>query len=281
MQESQPLSRRIRLFVADSSPISSQLLAEAIAKESGMDVLGFSSNPSEIIRTTRTSCLDVLVVSARMEEEASRGLLLSQQLRGERPSLKIVALLDSSKPDIVVRAFRSGASGVFCRSGELHLLLKCIAAVHRGEIWASNEELGFVLAALAATPPFQFDTKRLTPLSTRERDVVRCLVEGLTNREIAEILAISQHTVKNYIFKIFDKLGVSNRVELVFQVLSGSIPCDPFEQRTRHGISRVTPEFTDLDESQSPRVAEWPEVAAFQPRSARAKPIIIKAASST
>jgi len=217
---SQPLSRPIRLFVADSSPISSQLLAEALARDSGIDLLGFSSDPVEVLRCIRVSYLDVVLVSARMEEEPNRGLVLLQQLRAERPGLKAVVLLDSSKPGSVVQAFRSGASGIFCRSTAIPLLCKCIAAVHKGQIWANSEELGFVLSALAADVPSQLDSKRLIPLSSREKQVVHCLVEGLTNREIAETLAISQHTVKNYVFKIFDKLGVSNRVELVFQVLS-------------------------------------------------------------
>jgi DNA-binding NarL/FixJ family response regulator len=238
-------SRPIRLFVADSSPFSGQLLAEAIARDSGIDVLGFSSDPLEVVRITRTSCLDVLLVSARMEEEPNRGLSLLRQLRKERPGLKAVALLDSSMPELVVRAFRSGASGVFCRSAELQLLLKCLAAVHRGQIWANSEELGFVLAALAVAPPFQFDGKRLTPLSTREKDVVRCLVEGLTNREIAETLVLSQHTVKNYIFKIFDKLGVSNRVELVFQVLSGPSDVGTMHANSCQEKEEITLNFLD------------------------------------
>jgi two-component system, NarL family, nitrate/nitrite response regulator NarL len=218
----QPLSRPIRLFVAESNPISSQLLAEALARDSGINVLGFSSESSELVQIVRASCVDVLLISAQMDEDPNRGLAVLRQLRKERPGLKAVVLLDSSKPAGVVEAFRSGASGVFCRRTAVDLLCKCIGAVHNGQVWANSEELGFVLAALSVAQPFQLDGRRLQPLSTREREVVHCLVEGLTNREIAQALAISQHTVKNYIFKIFDKLGVSNRVELVFQVLSRS-----------------------------------------------------------
>jgi DNA-binding NarL/FixJ family response regulator len=217
---SQPFSRAIRLLVVESSPISSQLLAEAIARDPAIDVVGFSSSASDIVRLVSASAVDVLLVSARMEEDPSRGFSLVRQLRSERPGLKAVVLLDSCKPAMVVEAFRSGASGVFCRSTEIKLLRKCVTAVHNGQIWANSEELGFVLTALAGAQSLSFDNKRLAPLSTREKDVVRCLAEGLTNREIAKTLAISQHTVKNYIFKIFDKLGVSSRVELVFQVLS-------------------------------------------------------------
>lgn len=251
--QSQPL--RIRLFVADSSPISSQLLAEAMARDAAIEVLGFSSSPSDVLRATRTSNPEVLLISARMEDDPMGGLSLLRQLRTERPGLKAIVLMDSSRPDLVVGAFRAGASGVFCRSVALQMLRKCISAVHGGEVWANSEELGFVLAALSAAPSYQLDSKRLTPLSVREREVVRCLVEGLTNREIAETLGISQHTVKNYMFKIFDKLGVSNRVELVFQVLSGSadlLPAPtakPIEEKPRRSeVIRLRPQAVASDD---------------------------------
>ena len=234
---SDSLSHLIRIFVADSNHLSSQLLAEALARGSGIEVLGFSSDPLEIVRRLRICPLDILLISARLHEEPERGLSLVQQLRIEHSGLKSVALLDSSRPELVVQAFRSGVSGVFCRKTDISLLSKCVAAVHRGEVWANSEELNFVIAALASTESYKFEGKRLALLTRREEAVVKSLVEGLTNREIAQTLAISQHTVKNYIFKIFDKLGVSNRVELAVQVLSEpiharSLPVRPYEGKT-------------------------------------------------
>jgi DNA-binding NarL/FixJ family response regulator len=217
---SQPLSQSIRLFVAEANPISARLLAEAIARDPRIELIGFSSNPDEVFRALAPCSVDVLLLSARMEEDPTRGLALLRQLRSQCAGLKAVVLLDSSKPAVVVDAFRSGGCGVFCRNTEIALLRKCIGAVNEGQIWANSEELAFVLAALSASPTPRYNTCRLTPLSIREKEVVRCMVEGRTNRQIAEKLLISHHTVKNYIFKIFDKIGVSNRVELVFQVLS-------------------------------------------------------------
>jgi DNA-binding NarL/FixJ family response regulator len=260
---SQPVSRPIRLCVAETSPISGQLLAEAIAKDPRIEVLGFASNVLEVMRITRASSPDILLISARMEEEPDRGLSLLRQLRVERPGLKAVVLLDSSKPAVVVEAFRSGASGVFCRSTAIELLRKCIDAVHAGQIWANSEELGFVLAALAARQSVQIEGKRLLPLSARERDVVGYLVEGLTNREIADKLVISHHTVKNYIFKIFDKLGVSNRVELVFQVLSEPIDAGMMRSNRRQEKTSTIPQsrgsITELGVRISSQSVSMPE----------------------
>ena len=267
---SQPLRRPIRLFVAESSPISSQLLAEALARDSGIDLLGFSSSPMEIARIVAASYVEVLLVSARLEEDTNRGLSLLQQLRAERPALKAIVLLDSSRPDVVVEAFRAGAVGVFCRNTAIRILRKCIAAVHSGQIWANSEELGFVLSALAKNPPFQLDKKRLTPLSAREKEVVRCLIEGLTNREIGQTLGLSQHTVKNYIFKIFDKLGVSNRVELVLQVLARpaeNLWVDAFPPKMPATPISLGPPLTRKDRQvRDPVVANQPLVLQPRPR---------------
>jgi two-component system, NarL family, nitrate/nitrite response regulator NarL len=243
MEPSQPLPPAIRVLVADSSPISSQLLAEAIGRDPRIEVLTFSSNPIQIAEAVRKDSPDVLLISARLEDEASTGLRLLERLRAEDLSFKAVVLVDASRPDVVVNAFRSGASGVFSRNASFHMLCKCITAVHDGQIWADSKELGFVLAALASSPRIEpLDGNGLAILSKREREVVRCLAEGQTNRQIADALGISQHTVKNYMFKIFEKLGVSNRVELVFHVLSqtqGSFPAEPenspahFKARTK------------------------------------------------
>ncbi|PYY21126.1 MAG: hypothetical protein DMG62_20070 [Acidobacteria bacterium] len=195
--------------------MAAQLLANVVARDPELDVLGFSADPLEIIQMVSHSSPDVLIISARMQDEASRGLILVQQLRAGCPMMKDVVLLDSSKPEMVVQAFRMGASGVFCRTKAVEMLPRCIVAVHRGQIWANSEELQFVISALSdTTHSASVEQESLSVLSKREREVAESIVEGLTNREVAERLGISQHTVKNYVFKIFEKLGASNRVEL-------------------------------------------------------------------
>src|SRR5262249_11182537 len=106
---------------------------------------------------------------------------------------------------------------------------------------------GYVLAALADSPQPQIQGNHiLSLLSKREREVVAYLVEGRTNREIAKTLGISQHTVKNYLFKIFEKVGMSNRVELVFNLLSSGASPYPGkdagnqEEKANKTVSQLT-----------------------------------------
>lgn len=246
MQQFQPSHLNIRVLIADSTPISSQLLAEAVARHSKLEVVAYSSDSVEISTLARRLSPDVLLISAQLEENTELGLILLQQLRAEQLNMKAVVLLNSRRSELIVRAFRSGASGVFCGS-TLDMLCKCIAAVHQGQIWANSEELGYALAALADAPkPQMLGSHILSLLSRREREVVAYLVEGRTNREIAETLGISQHTVKNYLFKVFEKVGMSNRVELVFNLLSNGASRDPakgvgnHEEKANKAIRQLT-----------------------------------------
>jgi DNA-binding NarL/FixJ family response regulator len=155
-------------------------------------------------------------LSASLDGADAKGLELAAELRRDRPEIRIVVLLDASSSAAVVSAFRAGASGIFGRDGSLNALCKCIHSVYKGQVWANSEQIRFVLEALASKPRVGIEEDKLACLTKREREVVMLATEGHTNREIAGSLEISEHTVKNYMFSIFEKLGVSSRVELAF-----------------------------------------------------------------
>jgi len=121
---------------------------------------------------------------------------------------------------LVIEAFRFGADGVFCRNNPFDKLCKSVDVVSQGQIWANSTELRYILDEFTRVPkPLKIDSIVEHRMTAREAEVARFAVEGLSNREIARELGITEHTVKNYLFKIFDKLGVSNRVELVLSCL--------------------------------------------------------------
>jgi len=120
-----------------------------------------------------------------------------------------------------LKAFRAGARGVFGSNEPIAQLNKCVRCVHQGQIWADSQALRVAVEALASSPTVRaVNAHGMKLLSERELQVVACIAEGLTNKEIAERLKLSQHTIKNYLFRIFDKVGVSSRVELLFMTLS-------------------------------------------------------------
>jgi DNA-binding NarL/FixJ family response regulator len=161
---------------------------------------------------------DVAVISAAL---APNGRLeWIDELRSQSPTTRIVMLLESSDRESVTHAFRAGAQGVFCRKEPFHFLAKCIRCVHAGQIWASSSQLHFVMEALVArTRANAFPRENEQSLSPREIDVVTSLAEGLTNRQIAIRLGLTEHTVKNYLSRIFEKLRVSSRAEVMLYAL--------------------------------------------------------------
>lgn len=125
-------------------------------------------------------------------------------------------LLNSSQRSQVTEAFRAGVRGVFSRGESMKSLAKCIFCVSQGQVWAGAKELCFLLEALEeALPPLLMDASGATLLTPREQQVVRAVAEGHSNREIAQRLVLTEHTIKNYLFRIFGKLNVSRRIELV------------------------------------------------------------------
>jgi DNA-binding NarL/FixJ family response regulator len=140
-------------------------------------------------------------------------------------------MLDSPKRELVLDAFRAGARGIFSKHEPLETLRKCVRVVFEGQIWATSREIRYALDALSSAPTIHaINAGGLSLLSRREQQVVHYLAEGLTNREIGAQLGLSRHTIKNYLLKIFDKLGVSNRVELLFLTLSQPSPVAQFSQ---------------------------------------------------
>ncbi len=217
-----PQPDRIRVLAADNTSMNTQLLVEALARDTQISMAGSAAKAPEILAWTRKERPDIALVSLRQGEDATAGFSLCREICAGSPSTRVIMLLDSSERSAVIDAFRSGARGVFCRTEPLKLLAKCIVCVHQGQVWASSEELHYLVDAVSEPVPMRFATvggKSL--LSARELDVVRCVAEGLSNREIAQRLTLREHTVKNYLFRIFDKLGVSSRVEVVLYALSG------------------------------------------------------------
>jgi DNA-binding NarL/FixJ family response regulator len=167
--------------------------------------------------------IDVVVISHNLDNQPGHGTQVLREMRALRPQIKGVILLDSSKPQDVLECFRAGARGIFSKQERLESLCKCIRAVHEGQIWARSDDLDQALEAFANAPRVcATNHKGIELLSARERQVIQHVAGGMSNREIAHALDLSPHTVKNYLFRIFDKLGVSSRTELLYLTMNNA-----------------------------------------------------------
>ena len=216
----------IRVLAADSNRMNSQLLASALERDRRFEVLDVAPDARGIVAAVAKERPAVVVISAELDGSPRKGFEVAREVQALRGGTRVVMLLDLPERSQVVEAFRAGARGVFSRSETLKSLAKCIHCVSQGQVWANTKELRFLLDALGEALPLRvIDAKGAELLSRREQEVVRCVAEGLSNREIAQRLGLTEHTVKNYLFRIFDKLGVSKRVEVVLYAYSlGSTP---------------------------------------------------------
>lgn len=215
----QPRKSGIRVLIAHSNSMSTELLIGALKRQSRFEVLACTPSVEGVSDTIRSWRPDVVLIHTNLAEGPLSGFTA---LRQNRSATRGIILLDKPDRQLVVEAFRSGARGVFCPpQSDFKMICKCIDRVFAGQIWARNTELEYVLDAFATSRPVRVvDAAGMEVLSKREAQVVQLLVEGLTNREIAHRLALSEHTVKNYLFKIFDKVAVSNRVELALYAVN-------------------------------------------------------------
>ena len=200
--------------------MNTDLLASAVERNPDFRIIRSIASDSRLMQIASESRPDVAVISAGLGNESSKGCEMARNLRDASPSTNTILLMDHPHREVVVDAFRAGARGVFCRARSIEDLCKCIDRVARGQIWAGSDEIKYVLEALVQSTPPKLELLGTTLLSQREQEVVHCVAEGLSNREIAVRLKLSQHTIKNYLFRIFDKLGVSNRAELIFLAFS-------------------------------------------------------------
>ncbi len=212
-------SSAVSVLVAGTNQLHCRLLANALRKRDFHAVF-CAMDKDSILAAIAENAVDV----ALMNYEKNMALVRSLHLA--HPNVVEVVLLDAPDREAVVNAFRSGARGLFSfTDSPFRLIYKCIQTVHHGQIWASNEQVGYLIDAVTQVPSLRVVNSRGRNLLTpREQQVVALVADGLSNRGVARELGLSEHTVKKYLFRIFDKIGVSTRVELVLYAVTRGAP---------------------------------------------------------
>jgi two-component system, NarL family, nitrate/nitrite response regulator NarL len=208
-------SASCRVFIVDRDSMSSDLLAGALVRDSGFEAAVVQA--ADLLSAIESAEIDLVVIAAELNLKSGNGFDLAQSVARAHPNVSIVMLLNRGTHDSVINAFRSGARGVFSRQQPMSEFLECVEQVSRGCIWAGAAETGFLLSAVKNIPsPTVVSAGDSSTLTAREMQVVQYAAVGKTNKVIASDLGLSEHTVKNYLFRAFEKLGVSSRIELLF-----------------------------------------------------------------
>jgi len=206
------------------------LLSASKRSRQQMSVVAWVVSRADVLHCFSQGNVDVALINADLEDGRLAGLDVLTEIHASYPGTPIVMLFDAWRDDLILHAFRVGAKGVFCRTEKnLDMLWKCIVAVCQGQVWANSRQLHLLLNNLTKARHIgETSSVGINLLATRETHVANLVAEGLPNREIALRLGITVHTVSNYLFRIYNKLGMSSRVELVLHIM---------KQREEHGAA--------------------------------------------
>ncbi|MGH9735728.1 MAG: response regulator [Candidatus Acidiferrales bacterium] len=206
----------IRILVADDHAIFREGLRKLLEGSDDTQIVGEASNGVECTKMLPKLKPDILLLDLRMPEKD--GLAVLEEVNFELLPTRVIVLTAAEDDRDVVRAMRLGARGVVLKQSASDLLLKSIHKVFDGEIWLDNRMTAEVIDAFKKSA--EAGIRREKPLlSDREKEIVQLVAQGFRNREIGEKLFISEQTVKNHLHNIFDKLGVSDRLELALYAI--------------------------------------------------------------
>src|SRR5882724_5605485 len=212
--------RMIRILIADDHPIVRDGLKKLLALEDDFDIVGEAGDGREVLDRVQELDPDVLLLDLRMPN--LDGLSALQALQTTNKRVKVIVLTASEDKNEFVQAMKLGCSGIVLKQTAPELIVKSIRKVHAGEIWLDSHTTAAVMRQFASPGDVlggTGKTRERSPLSTREREIVGLVAQGYKNKEMAEKMFISEQTVKNHLHNIFDKLGVSDRLELALYAI--------------------------------------------------------------
>jgi two-component system nitrate/nitrite response regulator NarL len=207
-------AQSVRILIADDHPIFRDGLRKLLEAEKDFKVIGEASDGGEAIEMANQLKPDVLLLDLAMPRIP--GLEALRQLGSAVEAIKVILLTAAIEREQIVDALHHGVRGVVLKESATELLLKSIRCVMDGQFWVGREsvsDLVRIIRDLTAIPE-QGTRKRSYNLTPRELDIISAIVDGYTNKDIAEKFSIAEQTVKHHLGNIFDKLGVSNRLEL-------------------------------------------------------------------
>ena len=220
------MQQPIRILIADDHPIFRHGLISILRNEPEFTVVGEAADGRQALKMIQDVHPDVLLLDQVMPELT--GLETLRELSNSPSPVRTILLTAGITKEQIAQALQLGARGIVLKDAPTEVLFNSIRSVMTGQFWVGQNNVADLMQALRAYVSAADDqSKKQFGLTARESDVVGSIVAGLTNREIAENFSISEQTVKHHLRNIFDKLGVSNRLELaLFAINHGLVSRD-------------------------------------------------------
>lgn len=217
----------MRILIADDHPIFRDGLKRLLESEGEFKVIGEACDGVEAVTMARQLIPEVMLLDLAMPRR--QGLETLRELASDARAVRVILLTAAAEKEQIVEALQLGARGVVLKDSATQILLKSIRAVMNGEYWVGRESVSNLVQYLRTlvTPPSAFPQRNKYRLTPRELEIIAAVVAGFANKEIAQYFKISEDTVKHHLSNIFDKVGVSSRLELALFAVNQSLPFKP------------------------------------------------------
>jgi two-component system nitrate/nitrite response regulator NarL len=218
-----------RIVIADDHPIFRDGLRRLLETEPDLKVIGEACDGAEAVRLAKQLKPDILLLDLAMPRHPGLEALREMSSASNQPAVRVILLTAAAEKAQIVEALQLGARGVVLKDSATQLLLKAIHTVMAGEYWVGRESVSNLVQYLQTLVKSSGEEARQKKfgLTPRELEIVSAVVAGYSNKETAEYFKISEDTVKHHLSNIFDKLGVSTRLELALFAVNQSLPLKP------------------------------------------------------
>lgn len=210
-KHAEPKPEPIRIIIADTQSIFRVGIRRILAVEDDFRIVGQAENLGQALAAVAKYPADILLFDTRLSPNPPEAVA---EVLKHAPGLKIVVLAPEVKEEDTVEFLRRGVRGMVTRSVPPDLLVKCVRKVAEGETWLDHRSVNWVIEAYRAQAALVTAPRARTRLTDKELLIVSCLTRGMKNKEIAQEVGTTEQVVKNYLRKVYDKLGVSDRLEL-------------------------------------------------------------------
>jgi DNA-binding NarL/FixJ family response regulator len=212
----------IKLLMANLPTMLCDLLRGAFEPVPDIQIIEPINDVQYLLGVSNSGTADVILLGSSRIENSCSAVAILDALPDRYKNARTIVLTQKPGYSEVISLFRAGVRGILCSADlRFDLLCKSIRSVYQGQIWASNEQLAHLVSSVSRPKSTDVTDSHGKPLLTaREQQVLHLLADGMSNYELATVLRLSEHTIKNHLFRIYDKLGVSNRMEAVLYALT-------------------------------------------------------------
>src|SRR5271170_5629406 len=241
----------IRVIVADTQAIFRAGLRKIFALEDDIRVVGQAETLSQTQSAVTKFSADILIFESAL---APNPVEVVTELLRQSPQLKIVVVTPGSDEQLTLDLFRRGAHGILSREAEPETLVDCLRKVASGEPWLESHAIHWVMEAYRGHSLRPSGARPKVQLTPKETLIVSCVTQGMKNKEIAVRVGTTEQVVKNYLRKVYDKLGVADRLELALyclnnRVVDGAVkPATPAPGPTNGQTAEIGVPTTDTPE---------------------------------